>query len=514
MFDHLTDSLSNVFSKLGKQKTLSEENVASALREIRRALLDADVALPVVRDLTEKVRDQAVGLSTIKDVDPAQQVVKIVNDELITLLSGSEKISDKLLNIDGHKPAVIMTLGLQGSGKTTSAGKLAKRLTEQDNKKVFLASLDNRRPAAQEQLKMLGDQINVPSLPIIAGQSATQIAKRAMIAAEAGDYDVVILDTAGRMAADEELMLEVEEIKKIATPHETLLVADSLTGQDAVNTATAFHERVGITGIILTRIDGDGRGGAALSMRYVTGQQIKFMGVGEDISAFEEFHPERIASRILGMGDVVSLVEKAVSNIDENEALGMIEKFKKGIFDYDDLLMQMKQMQNLGGMGGVMNMLPGMRKIKKQIEDANVDETMIKRQEAIINSMTKKERKNPALVNNSSRKKRIAKGAGVSVNEVNKLTQMQKQMAKMMGEMQKMQEGKGGMMGRMMKGLMGGGDLNPANMPSEEELKAMAQKMQMGGGLPGMKGGRMPKIPGLNLGGKTKKKKPKKIRLR
>ena len=516
MFDHLTDSLSNVFSKLGKQKTLSEENVASALREIRRALIDADVALPVVRDLTEKVRDQAVGLSTIKDVDPAQQVVKIVNDELVTLLSGSEDApSDRLLNIGDHKPAIIMTLGLQGSGKTTSAGKLAKRLTEQEGKKVFLASLDNRRPAAQEQLKMLGDKINVPSLPIIAGQSATEIAQRAMIAARADDYDVVILDTAGRMAADEGLMLEIEEIKKIASPHETLLVADSLTGQDAVNTASAFHDRVGISGIILTRIDGDGRGGAALSMRYVTGQQIKFMGVGEDISAFEEFHPERIASRILGMGDVVSLVEKAVSNIDETEALGMIEKFKKGIFDYDDLLMQMKQMQNLGGMGGVMNLLPGMRKIKKQIEDANVDETVIKRQEAIINSMTKKERKNPALVNNSSRKKRIAKGAGVPVNEVNKLTQMQKQMAKMMGEMQKMQEGKGGMMGRMMKGLMGGGsDLNPANMPSEEEIKAMAQKMKMGGGLPGMGGGKIPQIPGLNFGNKPKKKKPKKIRLR
>ncbi|MEM6602648.1 MAG: signal recognition particle protein [Pseudomonadota bacterium] len=512
MFDHLADSLSNVFSKLGKQKSLTEENVAVALREVRRSLLEADVALPVVRDLVEAVRDKAVGLDVIKDIDPSQQVVKIVHDELISLLSGGESSDQEtqLLDIQGRKLSVIMTLGLQGSGKTTSAGKLAKRLKEYEGKKVFLASLDDRRPAAQEQLKILGDKIDVESLPIISGQGAIDIAKRAMATAEAGDYDVVILDTAGRMTADQDLMAEIKEITSIAKPHETLLVADSLTGQDAVQTAEAFHEHVGITGIILTRIDGDGRGGAALSMRAVTGKAVKFMGVGEDISAFEEFHPERIAGRILGMGDVVSLVEKAVSNIDENEALSMIEKFKKGIFDFDDLLMQMKQMQNLGGMGGVMNLLPGMRKIKKQIEDSDIDDKVIKSQEAIIRSMTKKERKNPSLVNHASRKKRIAKGAGVSVSDVNKLVQMQKQMAKMMAEMQKVQEGKGGKVGRLMKNLLGGG--LDAGMPSEDELKSMAQKMRMGGGMPGMAPGQM---PGMNLFGKTKTKKKKpRVRLR
>ena len=518
MFDNLTDSLGSIFSKLGKQKILTEENVAIALREIRRSLLVADVALPVVKHLTETVRDKAVGLHLIKDIEPAQQVVKIVHDELLSLLSGDEKSSEKLLDIDGRALSVVMTLGLQGSGKTTSAGKLAKFLSEKHNKKVFLASLDNRRPAAQEQLKILGDKIGVDSLDIIHGQTAVDITQRAMNAARLGGYDVVILDTAGRMTADNELMNEILDVKKIACPHEILLVADALTGQDAVNTAEAFHKTVGITGIILTRIDGDGRGGAALSMRYVTGQAVKFMGVGEDISAFEEFHPERIAGRILGMGDVVSLVEKAISNIDENDALSMMEKFKQGIFDYDDLLMQIKQMQNLGGMGGVMNLLPGMRQIKKQLEDAPIDEAVIKRQQAIIQSMTRAERKNPNLVNNSSRKKRIASGSGTTIAEVNKLAQMQKQMAKMMSEMQKMQSGKGGMIGRMMKGLMGGGiggGIDPTNMPSESELKAMAHKMKMGGAFGG---GGMPSIPGLSALGfgknSAKKDKPKKIRLR
>lgn len=518
MFDNLTDKLAGVFSKLGRQKTLNEDTVALVLREIRLALLEADVALPVVKQLTEAVRDQAVGTQIIKSVEPAQQVVKIVHDELVSILSGGMEASENLLDIEGRPLSVIMTLGLQGSGKTTSAGKLAKRLKEKEGKKIFLASLDNRRPAAQEQLKILGDSIGVDSLPIISGQTAEEIAMRAMEAARLGFYDVVILDTAGRMAVDEDLMLEIKHIKKIANPNETLLVADSLTGQDAVNTADIFHKNIGITGIILTRIDGDGRGGAALSMRYVTGQAIKFMGTGETIDAFEEFHPERIAGRILGMGDVVSLVEKAISNIDETQALSMMEKFKQGVFDYDDLLMQMKQMQNLGGMGGMMNLLPGMRQMKKQLEDSKIDDGVLKRQEAIIYSMTKKERKNPHLVNNSSRKKRIAKGSGTNIGDVNKLVQMQKQMAKMMSEMKKMHSGKGGMLGKMLSGLFGGG--SGSGIPSEAEMASMAEQMKLGGGMPNM-GNMMSKISGMGGGlspfgkmGQNKKTKPKKIRLR
>lgn len=513
MFDSLADSLSNIFSKFGKKGQLTSEDVDNVLREIRLSLLEADVALPAVKHLTQIVKEKATGLETIKDVDPAQQIVKIVHDELLDLLSHDDHAGETILDFS-QNPAIFMTLGLQGSGKTTSAGKIAKFLKERQDKKIFLASLDNRRPAAQEQLKILGDSIQVDSLPIISGQSALDIAKRAIETA-GKDYDVIILDTAGRMVADKELMDEIISVKSLVKPHEILLVADSLTGQDAVHTAKAFHDSVGITGIVLTRVDGDGRGGAALSMRHVTGKPIKFMGVGETIDALEEFHPERIASRILGMGDVVSLVEKAISNIDETQALSMMEKFKKGIFDYDDLLMQMDQMQNLGGMGGVMNLLPGMRQIKKQVEEANIDDGMIKRQKAIILSMTKKERKNPNLVNNASRKKRIATGSGTTIAEVNKLIQMQKQMAKMMTEMQKMQSGKGGMMGRIMKGLMGGGesDMNPANMPSESELKAMAQKMKFGGGLAG---GGMPSLKGLAgmFGKKKDSNKPKKTRFR
>lgn len=507
MFDNLTDKLSGVLSKFSKKKTLDDKDVAAVLREIRLALLDADVSLPMVKKLTESIQQKAVGVTLIKDVEPAQQVVKIVNDELVEILSGGDNQTEEaILDINRPTLSVVMTVGLQGSGKTTSAGKLAKRLTERHQKKVFLASLDNRRPAAQEQLKILGDSINVASLDIIPNQSAIEITQRAIKEAQAGDYDVVILDTAGRTTIDTELMTELEQVKKLANPHETLLVADSLTGQDAVNTAQAFHEKIGVTGIILTRIDGDGRGGAALSMRHITGRPIKFMGTGETIDAFEEFHPERIASRILGMGDIVSLVEKAAENISEQDAMSMMERMKSGIFDYNDLLTQIEQMKNLGGMGGVMSLLPGMRQIKKQLENVNMDDAVIKRQKAIVQSMTKKERTNPKLVMNASRKRRIAAGAGVTVQDVNKLTQMQKQMATMMQQMQKMQSGGGGMMGKMMRSMFGKGG------PSEEEMKKMTESMKMGGGIPGMSmspggGFRMPSM-------KKKSNKPKKIRLR
>lgn len=507
MFDNLTDKLSGVLSKFSKRKTLRDEDVAAVLREIRLALLDADVSLPMVKTLTENIQQKAVGVTLIKDIEPAQQVVKIVNDELVEILSGGENQTDEaVLDINRASLSVVMTVGLQGSGKTTSAGKLAKRLKERHQKKVFLASLDNRRPAAQEQLKILGNSIEVASLEIISGQSATEITKRALDAANAGGYDVVILDTAGRTTIDTDLMSELDQVKKIANPHEVLLVADSLTGQDAVNTAEAFHEQIGVTGIILTRIDGDGRGGAALSMRHITGRPIKFMGVGETIDAFEEFHPERIAGRILGMGDVVSLVEKAAENISEQDAMNMMERLKSGIFDYNDFLTQMEQMKNLGGMGGVMSLLPGMRQIKKQLENVNMDDAVLKRQKAIVQSMTKKERSNPKLVMNASRKRRIATGAGVTIQDVNKLTQMQKQMATMMQQMQKMQSGGGGMMGKMMRSMFG------KDGPSEEEMQKMAESMKMGGGLPGMSmtpGGGF-RMPGM----KKTSNKAKKIRLR
>ncbi len=508
MFDSLTDKLSGVLSKFGKRKELKEDDVVAVLREIRLALLDADVSLPVVKQLIDNIHQKAVGVTLIKDVEPAQQVVKIVNDELIDILSGGKNQDDgAILDINRPSLSVVMTVGLQGSGKTTSAGKLAKRLTERHQKKVFLASLDNRRPAAQEQLKILGDMIGVASLEIIQNQTALDITKRALLAAEQGGYDVVILDTAGRTTVDADLMQELQQVKKLANPHEILLVADSLTGQDAVITAEVFNEQVGITGIILTRIDGDGRGGCALSMRHITGRPIKFMGTGETIDAFEEFHPERIAGRILGMGDVVSLVEKAAQNISEQDALSMMEKMKQGIFDYNDLLMQMDQMKNLGGMGGIMGLLPGMRQIKKQMENVNFDDAVLKRQKAIMQSMTKKERANPQLVMNASRKRRIAAGAGVTVQDVNKLTQMQKQMSTMMQQMQKMQSGGGGgMMGKMMRSMFGSGE------PSEEEMKKIAESVKMGGGIPGMSmlpggGFRMP-------GTQKTSNKAKKIRLR
>jgi len=434
MFDSLTDRLGGIFDKLKKRGSLKEGDVREAMREVRIALLEADVALPVVKDFIKKVTDRAVGQEVMKSVSPGQMVIKIVNDYLVEML-GSESIG---ISLAAPAPVAILMVGLQGSGKTTSAAKIAKRLKEKDNKKVMMASLDIYRPAAMEQLRALGEQIDVPTLPIIDGQMPVDIAARAMTAAKLQGMDVVLLDTAGRLHIDQTLMAEVVGIKKMCSPHETLLVVDSLTGQDAVNVAQSFSDQIGITGVVLTRMDGDGRGGAALSMRAVTGQPIKLVGVGEKLEDIEDFHPDRVASRILGMGDVVSLVEKAAETIEAEDADKMIRKMKKGQFDFDDLRSQLRQMKKLGGMSSILGMLPGLGKMQKQMASANINDNLLKRQEAIINSMTPKERERPKLLN-ASRKKRIAAGAGASIQEVNKLIKMQKQMAGMMKKM-----GKGG----------------------------------------------------------------------
>ena len=491
MFESLSDRLSGILDKLTRRGALSEADVSEALREVRRALIEADVALPVVKSFTDKVRNRAVGQEVLKSVTPGQQVVKIVHDQLVEML-GSEA---EPIDLNAPAPVAIMMVGLQGSGKTTSTGKIALRLTRNDKRKVLMASLDTRRPAAQEQLKVLGEQTGIDTLPIVAGQTPVQIAGRAMTAARLGGYDVVMLDTAGRTHIDEPLMVEMAEIRSAATPHEILLVADSLTGQDAVNLATSFDERVGITGIVLTRMDGDGRGGAALSMRAVTGKPVKLVGTGEKADALEEFHPSRIADRILGMGDIVSLVEKAAREIDQEKAAKMAARMQKGNFDLEDLAEQLRQMEKLGGMSGIMGMMPGVGKLKKQLDGANIDDRVIKRQVAIIQSMTPQERRKPDLLK-ASRKKRIATGSGVDVADVNKLLKMHRQMADMMKQM-----GKGkGMLGKMMGGLgmpgAGGG------MPNidPKELERMAQSGQLPGGLPGQMPGQMPGLPG-GLGG-------------
>jgi signal recognition particle subunit SRP54 len=457
MFESLSERLSGVFDKLTKQGALSESDVSGALREVRVALLDADVALPVARDFIEKVREKATGQSVLKSVTPGQMVVKIVHDELVATLSGDR--ADEGLKIDSP-PASILMVGLQGSGKTTTTAKLAKRLHERDGKRILMASLDTRRPAAMEQLAVLGRQIGVDTLPIVAGQDAVAIARRAKQQASLGGYDVVMLDTAGRLHVDDELMAEVEAVRDAAKPNETLLVVDGLTGQDAVNVAQNFHGRVGVTGVILTRMDGDGRGGAALSMRAVTGRPIKFVGQGEKLDALEEFHPARVAGRILGMGDIVSLVEKAQEQIEAAEAERMMKRFQKGRFDMNDLKSQFDQMLKLGGMQGVMGMLPGMAKAQKQMAEAGMDDKVIKRQIAVIQSMTKAERKNPELLQ-ASRKRRIAAGCGLDVQDVNKLLKMHRQMADMMKQMGKM--GKKGLMRGGLASLFGrGGGQAPA----------------------------------------------------
>ncbi|HEV2574332.1 MAG TPA: signal recognition particle protein [Beijerinckiaceae bacterium] len=488
MFEGLSDKLSGIFDTLTRRGALSESDVNTAMREVRRALLEADVALDVVRDFTEKVRVQAVGANVVKSVTPGQMVVKIVNDVLIETLGSTAETID----LSASPPVAIMMVGLQGAGKTTTTAKIARRLTDRMKRKVLMASLDVKRPAAQEQLAVLGRQVGVDTLPIVAGQTPVQIAQRAEQAARLQGYDVVLLDTAGRTHIDEPLMEEMAEIKRAASPHEILLVADSLTGQDAVNLARNFNDRVGITGIVLTRTDGDGRGGAALSMRAVTGKPIKLIGTGEKVEDLDDFNPQRIANRILGMGDIVALVEKAAASIDAEKAHAIAEKMRKGKFDLDDMAEQLAQVEKIGGLGGIMGMLPGIAKMKDQIA-SRIDDKMIKRQRAIILSMTRAERRNPDVLK-ASRKKRIAAGSGMKVEDVNRLLKQHRQMADMMKAMGG--ANKRGPMGKMaqMFGLGGGG------MPSPEQM-AELQK-QMGG----QGGGSMPQLPekpppGLTSGG-------------
>jgi signal recognition particle subunit SRP54 len=509
MFESLSDRLSGIFDKLTGRGALTDSDVAEAMREVRRALLEADVALDVVRSFTEAVRAKAVGAEVVKSIKPGQMVVKIVHDELVAMLGSDAEPID----LNAAPPVCIMMVGLQGSGKTTTSAKIAYRLTNRDKRKVLMASLDTRRPAAQDQLRILGEQTGVDTLPIVPGQTPQQIATRAQQAASLGGYDVVILDTAGRTHIDEALMAETVDIRNIAHPHEILLVADSLTGQDAVNLAKSFNDRIGITGIVLTRVDGDGRGGAALSMRAVTGKPIKLLGTGEKWDALEDFHPARVAGRILGMGDVVSLVERAAEIIDKDKAEKIAAKMKKGEFDLEDLSDQLKQMEKLGGMGGVLGMLPGVGKIKNQINEAGLDKDL-KRQRAIISSMTPRERRLPKLLD-AKRKRRIAAGSGTKVEEINKLLKMHRQMADMMKTMGKNK----GLLSRMFGG--GGGMPEPTPEMLEHLQKGLPPGAPGGGlppgfgggglpglggrGLPGLGGGRLPGLPGFP-GGPGKKK--------
>jgi signal recognition particle subunit SRP54 len=510
MFETLQERLSGIFDKLTGRGSLSAEDVDMAMREVRRALIEADVALEVVRSFVDRVRDKAVGQNVIRSVTPGQMVVKIVHDELAATLGGD----DGGIDLKAAAPVPLLMVGLQGSGKTTTTAKIAKRLHERDRKRVLMASLDTRRPAAQEQLKILGEQTGVDTLPIVAKEDPLAITRRALSEARRGGYDVVILDTAGRLHIDEELMAETQAIRDIAKPQETLLVADALTGQDAVRLAQSFDEKIGISGIVLTRVDGDGRGGAALSMRAVTGKPIKLLGTGEKLDGLEEFHASRIAGRILGMGDVVSLVERAAQTIDHEKAKKIAARMKKGTFDLDDLAEQLQQMRRLGGMAGVLGMLPGIGKIKKQLEGVDLDNLVLKRQLAIISSMTGFERRSPKVMN-ASRKRRVAAGSGTKVEEINRLLKMHLQMADMMKKMGR----NPGMFGRMFGGpavpdeaelqklqseLAG---IDPSALPSE--IKDMMKQMGDGAvptmpdlskglpGLPGLGGGAAKGLPGL-----------------
>jgi signal recognition particle subunit SRP54 len=485
VFDSLSERLNGILDRLTRRGALTEAEVDVALREVRRALLEADVALDVARSFTEQVRQRAVGIEVIKSVTPGQMVVKIVHDQLIEMLGSNAQPID----LNAPAPVVIMMVGLQGSGKTTTTAKIAKRIADVQKRKVLMASLDTRRPAAMEQLAVLGKQVGVDTLPVVAGQTPVQIATRAEQAAKLGAYDVLLLDTAGRITLDEELMNEAAEVRRVTRPHEVLLVADALTGQDAVNLAKAFNERLELTGIVLTRIDGDGRGGAALSMRAITGKPIKLIGTGEKLDAIEDFYPQRIADRILGMGDIVSLVEKAAATIDAEKAARVAAKMRKGAFDLADLREQLAQMQTLGGMTGLMAMLPGIAKMKNQLAERNLDETVVKRQMAIIDSMTPGERRNPDVLK-ASRKRRIATGSGTKPEDINRLLKMHRTMADMMKAM-------GGAKRGPMAGLanmlgFGGG------APSPEEMARLAEKMP-GGLPPGLPGapGLPPTMPGL-----------------
>src|SRR3982750_861187 len=446
MFDSLSDRLGSVFDRLRGRGALTEADVRAAMREGRVALLEADVALPVARDFVDKVTEKAVGQEVIRSVTPGQMVVKIVNDALVETL-GSETAE---LNIDVSPPAIIMMVGLQGSGKTTTTAKLAKRLTERERKRVLMASLDVARPAAQEQLAVLGRQTNVDTLPIVVGQQPVEIAKRAIQSAKLQAYDVVLLDTAGRLHVDDQLMGEMKAVAAASAPTETLLVVDALTGQDAVNVAKGFAGEVDLSGVILTRLDGDARGGAALSMRAVTGKPIKFAGVGEALDKLEAFHPERVAGRILGMGDVVSLVERAAETVKLEEAEKLAAKMAEGKFDLDDLWSQLRQMQRMGGLGALAGMMPGLKGMKGAMDKAQDSKALV-HMEAMLSSMTAKERARPELIN-AKRKIRVAKGSGTTVQEINKLMKMHQEMATVMKRLKKM-----GGMGKLAAMFGGGG---------------------------------------------------------
>jgi signal recognition particle subunit SRP54 len=478
MFDSLSEKLGGILDGLTRRGALSEADVDAALREVRRALLEADVALDVARAFTDNIKKQAVGVEVMKSVTPGQMVVKIVHDQLIATLGADSQGID----LAAAPPVAIMMVGLQGSGKTTTTAKVARRLADRQKKKVLMASLDVRRPAAMEQLAVLGREAGIDTLPVVEGQQPPQIAKRALEAARLGGYDVVLLDTAGRTTLDDAMMSEAAEVKRAANPHEVLLIADALTGQDAVKLAHAFDQRVGLTGIVLTRVDGDGRGGAALSMRAVTNKPIKLIGTGEKLDALEEFDPARIAGRILGMGDIVALVEKAAANIDAEKAMRAAEKMRKGKFDLGDLREQLQQMQGMGGMSGLLGMMPGVAKMKNQIANAGLDDKLLKRQMAIIDSMTPQERRNPDILK-ASRKKRIAAGSGTTPEAINKLLKMHRGMSDMMKAMGSGKRGPLAGLGQM----MGFGSA----MPTPEQMAELAKKMPPGaGGLP-------PNMPGM-----------------
>ena len=475
MFDSLSDRLGGVFDKLRGRGALKEQDVRDAMREVRIALLEADVALPVVRRFIDSVTEQAVGQNVLRSVTPGQQVVKIVNDALTEMLGGDTPAE---LDLAATPPVVILMVGLQGSGKTTTTAKLAKLLKEKYGKKALMASLDVNRPAAQEQLAVLGEQVGVATLPIIAGQQPTEIATRALQSARLQAVDVLLLDTAGRLHVDSALMDEMKAVEAISSPREVLLVVDALTGQDAVNVAQSFAGQVDLTGVILTRMDGDARGGAALSMRAVTGKPIKFAGTGEKLDAIEPFHPSRVAGRILGMGDIVSIVEKAAATIEAADAERMAERMAKGQFDMNDLRTQLRQMQNMGGVGVLAGMLPGMKKAKAAMATSGMNDRVLLHMDAIIGSMTPKERVRPDLLN-AKRKIRIAKGSGTQVQDINKLIKMHQEMERAMKQIRKM----GGLKG--LAAMFGKGDLGTG----------MAGLGGMGGGGPA------PTLPGLGGGG-------------
>ena len=443
MFENLTNKFEEIFSSLKKAPSLDEKQVDEGLREIRLALLEADVSLEVVKEFINRVKPKALGQEIIRSTSPGQMVVKVVNDELISFLG--DKNSD--IELNAVPPVPVMLVGLQGSGKTTTTAKLARFLEANKKKKVMMASLDVYRPAAQEQLRLLGEQNNIITLPVIKEQLPADICRRAISAANLNGADVILFDTAGRTQIDLQMMSEIKQIESIINPSETILVADSLTGQVAANVAKEFKSTVNLTGIILTRSDGDGRGGAALSMKYVAGVPIKFLGVGEKIENFEVFHPDRIANRILGMGDIVSLVEKAAEDLDEEKLKKTEEKLKKGQFSLEDYLTQLRQMKKMGGIEGIMSFLPGVSKVKSQMDQAGVDEKIITQNEAVILSMTKKERENPKIID-GSRKKRIANGSGTDVATINKLLKQFKMMSEMMKKMSK-----GNTKGMMDKGI-------------------------------------------------------------